>query len=813
MTKDRFSGVPSTGQANSTLRAKLEFGLALHQQGRIGEAAKIYEEILRFDKNHCDALHLIGVLYSQTGRHEQAVDFMSKAIKLNPTAAAIYNNCGISLKELKRFDGALASFSKAIKLKPNFAEAYNNRGTILIDLKRLEEAIISFNKAIELKPNYAEAYYNRGNALNDLNRFDEALAGYNRALELKTNYAEAYNNRGISLSKLKRLDQAIASFNKAIELKRDFADAYNNRGSALNDLKRREEAIVSFNKAIEHKPDHAEAYSNRSNALNELRRFSEALASSDTAIKIKPDYAEAYNQRGVALKGLKHLDDALACYEKAILLKPEFSDALSNRGHALEELKRLDEALASYEKALLLKPDYEFLFGNYVHTKMKVCDWGMLREDLAKITGEIVQANKITVPFPLLGLIDNPALQKAAAQVYCAATCPRSGALKPFSGATSREKIRIGYYSSDFRNHATSYLIAELLEEHDADRFELYGFSFGPEQRDAMWGRVFATFDKFIDVGRKSDEEIAKLSRELGIDIAVDLKGYTADSRPAIFAEGCAPIQINFLGYPGTMGANYMDYLIADKIVIPVESEAAYTEKIVRLPFSYQPNDSKRKISDKIFTRPAVGLPKTGFVFCCFNNNYKILPETFESWTTILKAVEGSVLWLLEDNPLAALNLRKEATARGLDADRLVFAERLPLDEHLSRHRLADLFLDTWPYNAHTTASDALWAGLPVVTRTGTSFASRVAASLLTAVGLPELITGSQEDYEALATKLASNSVNLAGIRKKLENNRATAPLFNGKQFARHLEAAYEAIYGHHQAGLPPRHFEVFPHS
>jgi predicted O-linked N-acetylglucosamine transferase (SPINDLY family) len=287
------------------------------------------------------------------------------------------------------------------------------------------------------------------------------------------------------------------------------------------------------------------------------------------------------------------------------------------------------------------------------------------------------------------------------------------------------------------------------------------------------------------------------------------LKGHTQDSRPGIFAEGCAPIQVNYLGYPGTMGAGYMDYIIADKIVIPPESRPCYTEKVVWLPYSYQANDSKRGISSRTFTRQAAGLPERGFVFCCFNNSYKILPETFDVWTRMLKAVDGSVLWLLEDNPVAARNLRNEAVVRGLDARRLIFAKRLSLEEHLARHKLADLFIDTWPYNAHTTASDALWAGLPLLTSIGRSFASRVTASLLTSLGLPELITRSKEDYEAAGIALALNPARLAGIQKTLTRNRASAPLFDGKMFARHLEAAYEAIHARQQSGQPPDDIEV----
>jgi predicted O-linked N-acetylglucosamine transferase (SPINDLY family) len=352
-------------------------------------------------------------------------------------------------------------------------------------------------------------------------------------------------------------------------------------------------------------------------------------------------------------------------------------------------------------------------------------------------------------------------------------------------------------------------LAAGLFESHDRDKFEVYAFSFGTDTKDEMQIRLEAAFDKFIDVESKTDKEIAELSRQMQIDIAVDLAGFTSGSRTGIFALRAAPLQINYLGYPGTMGADYMDYLIADRQLIPEEAKAHYTERIVYLP-SFQANDSKRKISDRVFTREELGLPQSGFVFCCFNNSYKITPSTFDGWMRILKQVNGSVLWLSETNPFATDNLRKEAKARGVDAQRLVFARKIPLlAEHLARHRAAGLFIDTLPYNAHTTASDALWAGLPVLTCTGEALASRVAASLLTAIDLPELVTTTQEDYEALAVELATNPEQLQAIRQKLERNRLTAPLFDTKLFTRHIEDAYTQMVERYQADLAPDHIYV----
>ncbi len=435
----------------------------------------------------------------------------------------------------------------------------------------------------------------------------------------------------------------------------------------------------------------------------------------------------------------------------------------------------------------------------------------MLSESLKVIEANILNNQKASFPFPLLALVDNPALHKQASRIYSLSKHPENNLKVDFKAPKLGEKIKVGYYSADFHAHATAFLMAELFEEHNKDKFEIYGFSFGPDLKDHMRERVSSSFSKFYDVRDMSDEAIANLSRELGIDIAIDLKGYTTDARPDIFALKCAPIQVNYLGYPGTMGVSYYDYVIADKIVIPPQNQSDYTEKVVYLPCSYQVNDSKRKISSKTFSREDQGLPASEFVFCCFNNNYKILPATFDLWMQILKEVDGSVFWLLEDNATVVNNLRKEAAARGVDSSRLVFAKRVPLDEHLARHHLADLFLDTLPYNAHTTASDALWAGLPVLTQAGKSFASRVAASLVTYIGMPEMIVNSDAEYVETAILLARNPAQLKKLKTKLAKNKKTSSLFNGQQFARYIESAYSAMHARRVAGLLPEMIEIMP--
>jgi predicted O-linked N-acetylglucosamine transferase (SPINDLY family) len=412
----------------------------------------------------------------------------------------------------------------------------------------------------------------------------------------------------------------------------------------------------------------------------------------------------------------------------------------------------------------------------------------------------------VSQPFPLLALLESGLLHRKAAELYVREEGPPSHARPAIRARARHDRIRIGYFSADFRDHPVATLAAELFETHDRSRFETTAFSFGPDTQDTMRRRMERAFDRFIDVRGSSNEDIALLARSLEIDIAVDLMAFTAECRPQIFALRAAPVQVNFLGYPGTMGAPYMDYLVADRTLIPEGSRSHYSEKIIYLPHSYQVNDAKRPVADVSFTREDLGLPPAGFVFCSFNNSYKITPDTFDSWMRILRRVEGSVLWLLEDNASVANNLRREAVRRDVQAERLIFARRVPMPEHLARLRAGDLFIDTLPYNAHTTASEALWVGLPVVTCLGETFAGRVAASLLQAIGLPELIAANRDQFVELVVELATDVQRLAKVRQKLADNRLTTPLFDARLFAKHIEAAYTLIDERYHAGLPAEH-------
>ena len=788
---------------DKAIALKPDYAEAFHNRGavlkelkRLDEALASYDKAIGLKPDYAEAFYNRGNALKELKRLDEALASYDMAIGLKPDYAEAFNNRGNALKQLKRLDEALVSYDKAIGLKPEYAEAFNNRGNALKELKRLDEALASYDKAIALKPDYAEAFYNRGNTLQELKRLDEALTSYGKAIGLKADYAEAFNNRGNTLQELKRLDEALASYDKAIALKPNLADAFNNRGNALKELKRLDEALASYDKAIALEPDYAEAFNNRGNTLKELKRLDEALASYGKAIALKPDLADAFNNRGNALQELKRLDEALASYDKAIALKSDYAEAFNNRGNVLRDLQRLDEALTSYDRALAVKPDLAHAFNGIIDCVNRICDW---RRNVADEVIAHVSEKKIISPFVLLGYSGDAALQLQCARNFVADKIPSLP--RPLcTGMTWRhDKLWIAYLSADFRSHAVAHLIAELVEQHDRSRFKIVGISFGVDDHSEMRRRLVAAFDECHDVRRKSDQEVAKLLYDLQIDIAIDLMGNTRDSRLGIFAYRAAPIQVNYLGYPGTTGAEFIDYIIADNMVAPFEHQPFYTEKIVHLPNCFQVNDRKREIGAHVPTREEARLSAEGFVFCCFNGVWKITPAMFDIWMRLLDRVEGSVLWLLGDNESAERNLRREAEDRGIAANRLIFARRVGYSDYLARYQLADLFLDTLPFNAGTTASDALWAGLPLVTCAGEAFAARMAGSLLHAVGLPELVTHNLKDYEALALHLARDSQALGDIRMRLIANRETYPLFDTDLFRRHIEAAYKTMWERYQ--------------
>ena len=729
----------------------------------------------------------------------------------SPAALAAKLQTALKLHQQGQLQRAEGLYREILKQQPRHFDALHFLGVAALQVGNAQATVDLISKAIAVNPGSAAAHYNFGIALHNLGRSDEALASFDRALAISPDYADALNNRGIALHALNRCEEALATFDRTLAIRPGSAETFYNRGTSLQSLRRTEEALASYEQALAIRPDYAEALSNRGLTLQHLHRTDEALASFERALAVSPDSAEILNNLGITLQSCGRTDDALASYARALAINPENLEALNNCGGLLDSLKRYEEARTCYERILRARPDYPFVFGNWLLTKIMICDWTELSAGFEEHLARIDAGKPVAPPFALLTTPASRLQQRNCAAVYVQErfhlpASPLAGGARP-----AHHRIRIGYFSANFHDTATANLIAGVFERHDRQRFELIAFSFGVPSRDAMRARLEAAFDRFIDVREKSDAEIAQLSRTLEIDIAVDLKGFTQDSRTEIFIHRAAPLQVIYLGYPGTTGAHYIDYLIADQTIIPPEHVDGYAEKIAYLPHSYQANDGSRMIADRQFTRPSVGLPERGFVFCCFNNNYKITPGVFDIWMRLLQKTGGSVLWLLEDNPAAARNLRTEAQQRGIAAERLVFAPRMTLPEHLARHRLADLFLDTLPCNAHTTASDALWAGLPVVTCLGETFAGRVAASLVRAVGLPELVTESLDAYEALAMELANDPAALAVIRQRLAKNRLKEPLFDTPLFTRHLEGAFTAMWERHQSGMPPENIVIPP--
>jgi predicted O-linked N-acetylglucosamine transferase (SPINDLY family) len=547
----------------------------------------------------------------------------------------------------------------------------------------------------------------------------------------------------------------------------------------------------------------------RPRPLNALNRYQEALNAFDRADAAMPGQVEVEVGlgRGRAFHELNRYDEALAAYKKALTLKPDLAETLADCGRIYVRLGQLDKALIAYDRALAIKPDIKCAKGDRLHIKLQLGDWSNLDAEISDVVA-LVRAQKTpTAPFEFLAISSSPEDQLACTR-QCLADQPSLPAM--WRGEVyTHDRIRIGYFSADFRNHPVGRLAAGLLEAHDKSRFETIALSSGPDDGSELRRRAQSAVEDFFDVRNRSDADLAALIRRREIDILVDLTGFTLAGRFGVLARRAAPVQVNFLGYPATMGADWIDYIIADRTIIPAEHFQFYGERVVWLPDTYQANDDKSRIAERVQTRVECGLPDTGFVFCCFNNTFKINPQLFDVWMRLLAATANSVLWLLGANPIAERNLRREAERRGVAAERLIFAPRIAVADHLARHRQADLFLDTLPYNAHTTASDALWAGLPVVTCRGDTFAGRVGASLLKAIGLPELIATSLEDYGALALKLAHDPALLGGMKEKLRRNRDCYPLFDTARFTRHIEAAYETMWRAHQDRRAPAAFAV----
>ena len=737
-------------------------------------------------------------------------------------------NSGLSSEQTS--SGQAQALSQAIFAfqTNNFAEAYRlcdiilqqDQGNvvalhlfgILNALRRdFPKALDSLDRALALSPHNPDLYVDKGKILNESGRTEDALLCFDNALAINGRHPIALELKASILLLLKRPAEALEIFDRLLQVVPNHSRTLSNRGLALTELGRHEGAVESFRFASASDPRNPEIWVNLGNALCKSKSYSDALAAYDNALTINPNFAEAWLGRGNALASLRQYEDALAASDRALANKPKLAEAWDLRGGIYATLRKPEDSVRAYSEAMREDQQLPFVKGHLLHQKMRSCDWSNIENIIAEIEADLGHKKPSAEPFGLLSILGSEQSLQQAAQLCGARMYPGDPAanITYSTGEKTGEKIRVGYLSGEFRHHAIAHLLTGVLEEHDRSSFEVFILDNGWNDNSDVRRRIDAAANEVVDITRLGDAVAVDTIRKAGIDILVNINGYLDDHRMGIFARRAAPIQVNYLGFPGTFGCDYIDYIIADRFVIPEDRRSFYSEKVVQLPHCYQPNDCTKKIGTRIFSRKELGLPERGFVFCCFNSSYKIVPDVFDCWARILKRVDGSVLWLFKSSAIAELNLIQEAVARGISSDRLVFADRMPLEDHLARHQMAGLFLDTLPYNAHTTASDALWTGLPVLTQTGTTFPGRVATSLLNAVGLPELAVRTRQEYEETAIHLATHPAELAALKEKLLKNKPAAPLFNTRQYARHIEAAFRLMVDRRKQGVGPDHIII----
>ena len=696
---------------------------------------------------------------------------------------------GVLLKKKRQFLESINASLKAIKITPLDPELYNNIGLTYLEINKFSDAVINLKKAVNLKKDYYEAFYNLGFVLEKLGKLETSIKIYNEAIKIKPDYIYAYNNLGQALYKLENFKEAENAYKKALSLNPNLPELYNNLGQTLHKLNRLIEAKENCLKAISLNPKLAEAYCNLGLIFYDLSKFKEAEENYKKSISIKQNLAEAYCNYGLLLQDLGKMDEAENFYNQAIKFKPNYYDAFNNLGNLPSDLNRLDEAINSYKNSIRINKNNTYALSQLIHQQKKICEFDDYDKNLLSVD-DLGVANKSIPPFFALSWHDAPEKQLRRSKLYANENFREINTFKSNKIKSLNNKIKVGYFSNDFYNHAIMYLMSGMLENHNHKIFEIFIFSYGPNKNDLMNKKAREFSDHYIDIRGLSINEILEITKKIELDIAIDLKGYTNKTLTKIFQYRIAPIQINFLGYPGTLGVDFIDYIIADPIIIPEDQKHFYHEKIIYLPHTYQPNDNKREIADLALNRADFNLPNSAFVFCSFNNSYKISPQEFKIWMRLLKKVNHSILWLFKSNKWMEINLKKHAQSYGIEDSRIIFAEMLDHSKHLARIKCADLFLDTFNYNAHTTASDALWSCVPVVTKQGKQFSARVAASLLNAIVLPELITQNEKEYEELILKIALNPKILEGIKNKLENNRLSKPLFDTKRYTKNFEKA-----------------------
>lgn len=641
-----------------------------------------------------------------------------------------------------------------------------------------------------------------------IRNLDKAIQSYQHALSLNPNYVEGYNNLGVALRDKGKIDEAIVAYKKALSLKPDYPEALSNMGNALHVQGKMEEAIEAYKDALSLKPSYAKVYINMGAVLQDRGKLQEAIKAYNKALSLKPDYAEAHINLGIALHGQGKLNEAMEACKKSISLNPFYAEAYNYIGKILKDQGDIPKAIENFKQALKINPNYEVARVNKLFNQACICDWIGVEND-RKLIPTIGISNQHIIPGMMTTFEDAPERQKMRAKLYAKNTIKQKTIPMPPIPKQKPERLRIGYFSSDFRQHAVMYVMADIFDSHDREQFEIYGYSFGPNDNSELRKRIIDSFDVFHDVKEMGHQDIALLAREDKIDIAIDINGYTKLCRPNIFAYRAAPIQIHYWGSGNTSGANFIDYVIVPDLGVPEKYKHHWSESIIRLPFWCQARYKNNYISDHNLTRKDMGLPEHGFVFCSFNNNYKLSPVEFDIWMRVLHKVENSVLWIYRSNKWVEKNLKNEASKRGITPDRLIFAKKVSHPEHLARQKLADLLVDTFNSNAGVTAGDALWVGLPLVTKLGKGYSARAGGYMLESIEMQELITKTDQEYEALLLDLATNPKRLTAIKEKLAVNRLSTPLFNSELFTKHLEKGYQKVYQRYFDGKDPEAISV----
>jgi protein O-GlcNAc transferase len=842
---------------SSQIQRELQLALKRYESGDLKKAESIFEKILKIDPENADALHLLGMIAYQSGKSDRAINLIRRAVSSNSAQPMLYNNLGYVFLAEGDLGDAVVCFKQAIRLEGRYADAYCGLGKALHLQGHLDEAIEAYNKVLLINPEMTDTIINLGQAFYSKGAIDKAVAccrrvnfknpdnldanlllasaylGQEKAelakshlrkvLAKEPNNVDALFKFALAEEKLDRLENALAGYQRIIELNPNLPEVFINIGRLYKTRHELNKAMECYQTALILNPAIAELQNNVGTIQLQLGEYSEAQKSFRKALEISPNYVSALHNLGNTFQKMGLLEEAIDCYRKTLIIEPDFIPAHYHLGLIYQTQKEHEQAIDCFRKALFLNPDYTNATCYLYHQLQYLCDWKELDDLGARIDSATLDSLKNSrkpneVPFLSISRRIDPAMDYEIAKAWSAeidhraANAPGSlsaGVKFTHSCRASKKKIIVGYLSNNFKNHPTGHLLSGMFRHHNRDDFAIYCYSFGEDDKSEFRKQIQSECDRFIEIGTLSYSEAARHIHHDKVDILVDLVGFTHGHRMQIAAMRPAPIQVRWLGMAGTTGADFFDYIILDSIVVPQDHAEFYSEQLVLMPHCYQVNNRDQDIAQNSWSKEDMGLPENAFVFCCFCSRYKLDPIIFDAWLRILNKNSRSVLWLMGGNKTAGKNLKKYAQVKGVRSDRLVFAFPLPKAEHLSRLQHADIVLDTHIVNGAATTSDALWAGVPVLTLQGSHFASRMSSSILTAIGLPELITYDLKTYETLAVRLAQNSEGLNSIRKKLAENRLTQPLFDTHRFITNLESAYKEMRRIFLAGEKPRQIKV----